>query len=253
MKTKIQKIGTIILLSLLMIFIGVGCGDDGPTGSENNSPSIISINAIPDSLFVLESSTITCTATDPDNDVLIYNWTTTAGTINGTGAVITWDAPDSAGTYSIKCKVSDGKSGIDSLNVNIVVKEIVPCNNGEYSLSGLNINNVLGVELYIDYDTTQVTFDSLTSTYLDAAQTTVNTTNGVISIVWVDMGLQSFSVTDSDAIFTLYFTGLFTTSTITFNSLSEMFDEQGDPIVIRDANNNVVNIENLTGSISCSD
>jgi len=53
--------------------------------------------------------TVTTTAVDPENDVLTYNYTVTAGKIRGTGAKVIWDLNGiSPGTYSITVGVDDG-------------------------------------------------------------------------------------------------------------------------------------------------
>jgi hypothetical protein len=96
------------------------CGDDNGTDPQN-PPSISSLSADPDTLNRGESSTITCVAQDSDNDVLNYDWSASGGTINGTGDIVTWVSPDTAGTYSVECKVSDD-DGIDSATVDVVVQ-----------------------------------------------------------------------------------------------------------------------------------
>lgn len=48
-------------------------------------------------------------AIDPDNDPLFYNYTVSAGRIQGTGAKVVWDLTGvSAGTYTITAGVDDG-------------------------------------------------------------------------------------------------------------------------------------------------
>lgn len=52
---------------------------------------------------------VTTIAVDPENDVLTYNYTITAGQIRGTGSKVTWDLMGvPAGTYSITVGVDDG-------------------------------------------------------------------------------------------------------------------------------------------------
>jgi hypothetical protein len=49
------------------------------------------------------------TATDPENDVLTYNYTVSGGRVVGTGANVTWDLSGAtAGTYTITTGVDDG-------------------------------------------------------------------------------------------------------------------------------------------------
>ena len=52
---------------------------------------------------------VTTLATDPENDVLTYNYSVTGGRIVGTGATVTWDLTGvSPGTYTITAGVDDG-------------------------------------------------------------------------------------------------------------------------------------------------
>jgi len=85
------------------------------TVSVTNQPPIISsLTASPTTLAPGGTTTITCTAYDPNNDPITYTWTTGTGTINGTGSQVVWSLPLSAGTYTITCEVSDGKAGTSS-------------------------------------------------------------------------------------------------------------------------------------------
>lgn len=52
---------------------------------------------------------VVTTAVDPENDVLTYNYTVSAGKILGAGAKVVWDLTGvAAGTYSITAGVDDG-------------------------------------------------------------------------------------------------------------------------------------------------
>jgi len=108
--TKSLKLGILALL-LVAITVLAGCGGGGGTAPPiNHSPTIVSFTADPPSpIEVNQSTTITCYASDQDNDQLTYTWTKTGGTITGAGSAITWTAPAVAGTYTITCTISDGK------------------------------------------------------------------------------------------------------------------------------------------------
>jgi hypothetical protein len=79
--------------------------------SANHPPRIKSLS--PDSSLVLRRTPLNfyCTASDRDNDVLTYTWSSTRGPFTGSGPVVSWTAPDSAGLYVISCTVDDGRGG----------------------------------------------------------------------------------------------------------------------------------------------
>ena len=62
---------------------------------------------------------LTCTAEDVDGDILTYSWECTNGSLTPDGSTATWTAPDSSGTYSISCAVTDGNDGhtIDIIDI----------------------------------------------------------------------------------------------------------------------------------------
>jgi hypothetical protein len=63
----------------------------------------------PDSSTVLlkHSTFIYCTAADRDSNALSYSWSASGGSIVGSGSLITWNAPDTIGTYVVRCLVGD--------------------------------------------------------------------------------------------------------------------------------------------------
>jgi len=93
--------------------------------SENREPIINSLQAEADQTAPLGSLQVTCDASDPDGDELSYNWSASAGRIDGEGATITWTAPDSAGSYNVTVAVSDGHGGsaTASLSISVVANQ----------------------------------------------------------------------------------------------------------------------------------
>jgi PKD repeat protein len=87
----------------------------------NHAPIITSIIANRTTINVSEQITITVNATDQDNDTLIYNYSTTGGTIIGNGSVAIWTPPSTNNTYTITATVSDGDLTVtDSIDVSVV-------------------------------------------------------------------------------------------------------------------------------------
>ncbi len=74
----------------------------------NHQPAIASLTA-PERVVPSGSCRIVCNATDRDGDDLSYNWSASAGELNGEGASATWIAPNSVGSYNITVAVTDGR------------------------------------------------------------------------------------------------------------------------------------------------
>lgn len=87
----------------------------------NRSPTINSLVADADWTLPLGSLNVICNATDRDDDELSYEWTATAGNITGTGAVVTWTAPQEVDVYYITVVVSDDYGGSDTRTLPISV------------------------------------------------------------------------------------------------------------------------------------
>ncbi len=105
-----------VRLVLVLTILGMATLFSSACGEEpeiqipvNQGPVILSISGNPASVTPGDSSIITCVASDPDGDSLSYNWSTTGGSLSGTGDVVTWTAPEVAGTYSISVTVDDGR------------------------------------------------------------------------------------------------------------------------------------------------
>jgi hypothetical protein len=75
----------------------------------SNPPTVTSLIADASWTTPLGSLQVTCTASDPDDDELSYEWTTSGGNISGTGAVVNWTAPEEVGIYSVTVVVIDGQ------------------------------------------------------------------------------------------------------------------------------------------------
>ncbi|MEK7814123.1 MAG: PQQ-binding-like beta-propeller repeat protein, partial [Candidatus Desantisbacteria bacterium] len=87
----------------------------------NQPPVIGSLTAMPVTLAPGGTSTIICTATDPNNDTIAYTWSSTAGTITGTGSQVVWTSPQTEQAYTITCTVSDEKGGKTQQDVIVYV------------------------------------------------------------------------------------------------------------------------------------
>ena len=98
----------------LLLALAVGCSDD-PVKQQGYPPVIQSVTATPSIVSPRGTSTLTVTASDADNSVLLYNWMTLdGGTINGPNQrSAQWTAPSEIGNCRIRIRVSDGASRVE--------------------------------------------------------------------------------------------------------------------------------------------
>jgi outer membrane protein OmpA-like peptidoglycan-associated protein len=122
---------------------GVGVGsytvnvkvDDGKGGSAScaadikveekpNHPPTASLSIERSPIFPSERTGVTCNGSDPDNDPLTYSYTTTGGTVVGSGSSVQFDPKGlQPGSYTVKCTVNDGRGGTADASGNVDVKE----------------------------------------------------------------------------------------------------------------------------------
>ena len=109
MKYLSVKLALVLTILGIVAFFSNACGGAENQISGNQKPIILSISSDLANVVPEASSTITCVASDPDGDNLSYDWSTTGGSLSGTGEAVTWMAPDVVGTYSISVTVDDGR------------------------------------------------------------------------------------------------------------------------------------------------
>ena len=104
MRYKIMVRFALCSLALVVIF---GCGEDFPILTE--SLEINELKATQSSIGAGETTTIQASVDyTGDKTVLIYKWTASAGTVQGSDSKATYIAPGNPGTYSISLRVTDG-------------------------------------------------------------------------------------------------------------------------------------------------
>ena len=135
----------IVIISLAMLALVFWACEDT---AENSAPTITSLTAVPTALFTGDEAVITCVATDADDDDLTYTWSATAGTLDGTADVVTYSAPDAAGTYTISVVVSDGEDEA-TMDVSVTVSIHLP----EFTLYDTENSDLPANAVYcIDFD-----------------------------------------------------------------------------------------------------
>ncbi len=124
-----RKFITFIYISIgLLIYWNCSTSSDPDPDPVNTNPTITDLTANPDTIGINELSELTCNASDPDGDELIFVWETDSGSISGSGSKVNWLSPETVGEYFVICIVMDGNGGYVVDSVKIVVKHKIPLN-----------------------------------------------------------------------------------------------------------------------------
>jgi hypothetical protein len=132
------------------------------TESINHAPEILDLSALRTVVLPGDSTTISCEASDPDGDDLVYTWRADGGSITNVDSLATWHAPQQVGYYFIHCEISDSRGGMDADSLGIVVVDssgsqvgtpvaYYPLNGNAADQSGLDNHGVVsGASLVAD-------------------------------------------------------------------------------------------------------
>jgi outer membrane protein OmpA-like peptidoglycan-associated protein len=103
------------------------CSADVKVEPRPNRPPTISCSADRTPIQAGERTGITSTASDPDNDPLTYSYSASAGQVTGNGPKAEFDSTGlSAGSYTVKCSVSDGRGGNADASTTVDVQQPPP-------------------------------------------------------------------------------------------------------------------------------
>jgi outer membrane protein OmpA-like peptidoglycan-associated protein len=90
-------------------------------------PPTISCSANPTTIQPGEKSTITSTASSPDNLDLTYSYSATSGQVSGTGPTATFDSTGlQSGSYKVNCTVTDARGDKADSSANVDVQQPPP-------------------------------------------------------------------------------------------------------------------------------
>ena len=107
---------------------------------------------------------LTADVTDDNNDPITYTWSTSGGTIDGSGNHITWHAPSIEGIYSVQLQVNDGRGGTASASTTLLVIDLSQHVEGDliawYPFAG-NAQDISGNNLHGVVSGAKLTADSL--------------------------------------------------------------------------------------------
>jgi hypothetical protein len=96
----------------------------------NKAPVIVAFEKSASTLLPKGILTLNCLATDPNQDPLTYQWTASGGSIQGTGAQVSWQAPSNEGIYTIAIEVKD-PGGLKATSSSKIWVHVFGPSNGE--------------------------------------------------------------------------------------------------------------------------
>lgn len=135
---------------LSLLFGGGGEEEVAEIPAAPNQPPVVTCTADRSQVLPGETATLTATATDPEGDPVTYMWTSTAGSVSGTGTTATLDftgvtAPSTA-TVTVRATDSNGNSGTSDCSVQLAEAqrpaEAVSCIAGGFPNDRARLNNV---------------------------------------------------------------------------------------------------------------
>ena len=163
------------LLSLTLALLALGCGEADP-----EPPIIFDMTVEPAVVEPGQTSTVTVNADDADSDDLSYQWSASAGNMEGNGETVTWHSPEIEGIYELQVTVSDGSLSVSETAVIRVSRNYYPLTIGNkwtYLDSDGNtidfeiVDNitieVLGVTTFVKQTTSSDLEDAANFTYIN--------------------------------------------------------------------------------------
>lgn len=133
MKSAFKRSFLLIVVLVTILAGGIGCiqvqapSTQAPStpvaqAPQGNRPPVISgLTAASNQVFASGTTEIQVVAADPDGDKVEITWQYTGGNISGQGYVVTWQAPQNYGNYTITAIAKDPKGGSAQQSITISV------------------------------------------------------------------------------------------------------------------------------------
>ena len=247
LKTLFVVIGFLIAVSIS------ACGDDNGPGPDKSPILSVSIDTLDfDTMSTSRMFTISNSgdadlswSLTSDNSSWLESISPDSGTIldDSSEVTVTIDrAGLASGTYNAKIYVSSN-GGSDTIAIIMDVPAVLElvltlpqistteCQTIEAPITVVNFIDIGGVQLNIQYDTLRITYDSVTTGYLDGA--TINASSGIIHIVWADIsGTNPVTIPDGDSLAIIHFSDLSGISQLAFTGYNTIGDAYGETVTI---------------------
>ncbi len=172
-----------VFLAFASMMLFFGCSQE-----QNNPPQISNISISPDCVAVGDVITLDCTASDPDGDVLTYQWSCSQWTSDKSGAEVTF-VPDEAGDFQLTVSVSDGEATTTS-DLTIIIHPQHP-----QLIVSLSDDDSVNCDLYLYHSGSLIASSTSADNYDSIAQTLDHNNDYELRIVCESgNGLYSISV-----------------------------------------------------------
>jgi hypothetical protein len=102
----IRYLAIMVVIAITILLLATSCEP-----LDNYPPVIDRLGAEAEWVPPSGSIQVTCNASDRDGDELSYDWSASKGDITGSGAEVTWTAPEEIGVCDITVLVQDGQGG----------------------------------------------------------------------------------------------------------------------------------------------
>jgi len=125
-KTEVIRLISIALI-IAAVSSAVACAPAGTVSLD--APAISSLTPEHPDVYPVGNTRITCVAASKDGSALTYQWVCNDGTITGSGATVTWEAPKTYGDFHIMCTVYDaaGHKSSQTTTVTVLVRDPSKC------------------------------------------------------------------------------------------------------------------------------
>jgi outer membrane protein OmpA-like peptidoglycan-associated protein/opacity protein-like surface antigen len=90
-----------------------------------NQPPVVTCSTESKRIYAGSGETVNvhAHATDPDNDLLSYSWTSDSGRVDGSGSEVSWNSSGTApGSYKVSLHVEDGRGGAADCSTDVLVE-----------------------------------------------------------------------------------------------------------------------------------
>lgn len=132
-----RRLALSIISTLSLAALSGACGNGISIAPVNNDPVITSVHAFPSLVAPSDSFAVVCSAYEPDGDPLYYDWSSTAGKVQGSSDLSPLYLPHT--TQNVRVFYAPDLPGApEAVRVDVTVRDGKGNSAGAYLLVGLS-------------------------------------------------------------------------------------------------------------------